>query len=497
MTMKSHAMKLAVLAGGVVALLLLLVSGTALAHKNNTSSAIGFSANPATAGDNVTITGTVTFLGTAGPGSATGHGAIPGAGTAVVGDTLKIQELKLTGVGVPCGTVGAAFGDIASGATNGSGQFSTVFDTTSLGGSTICFRALHTDSGGPHGNDTSFSPGVDLVINAAAATSSINTTLHIIPGHTVLPLGTTVKGGAAVHDSATTTTTVNNIPSGSTVTFNLYSNSTCTAGVGTPTVVTTVGPEVAGVGALTSTDESGQVNTQALPLAPGNYAFQAVFTSGNTGAGGVPNATSPCEDFVVAAEARTKGFWQSPPGNADLDADTDGDIDTGPYDIGGVSRGAHVVNLDCSNAIEGPATDNFPALTGNGTPGPCEDGGDTVTTQDATLATGLSAGLVGNMAGQTLALTYNASATLRNLGGLTLLGAGCDLAGLEATLVLTTLQRIALESAPIGLTSLSTLSVVLAAANPLLNNTTSTSVPLATLDQVEAITKLLGQCVNQ
>lgn len=160
---------------GAVALLLLLTSGPALAHKNNTSSAIGFSADPVTEGTPVTITATVTFLGTAGPGNATNHGVIPANGTAVVGDTVKIQELQVSGVGVACGTAGAAFVDIDSGATNGSGQFSTNFDTTGLGGSTICFRALHPDSGGSHGNDQSASPGVDLVINPLpACTPGVN-----------------------------------------------------------------------------------------------------------------------------------------------------------------------------------------------------------------------------------------------------------------------------------------------------------------------------------
>ncbi|HXG24092.1 MAG TPA: hypothetical protein VNJ09_06005 [Chthonomonadales bacterium] len=60
--MKNHAMKSAVLAGGVVALLLFLTSGPALAHKNNTSTAIVFSATPVTEGTLVTITATVTFL---------------------------------------------------------------------------------------------------------------------------------------------------------------------------------------------------------------------------------------------------------------------------------------------------------------------------------------------------------------------------------------------------------------------------------------------------
>jgi len=185
MTMKSQAMKCAVLAGGVVALSLLLTSGPALAHKNNTSSAISLSANPVTAGTQVTITATVTFLGTAGPGSSSGHGTIPANGTPVVGDTVKIQELMLNGVGVPCGTPGAAFTDIDSGPTDAHGQFSTNFDTTGLvGGSTICFRAHHPDSGDAHGNDQSASVGVDLVIiNAAPSCSGVNVGATLAAGN--------------------------------------------------------------------------------------------------------------------------------------------------------------------------------------------------------------------------------------------------------------------------------------------------------------------------
>lgn len=155
--------------------MLLLTSGPALAHKNNTSTAIGLSANPVTAGTPVTITATVTYTGTAGSGSPTGHGTIPSAGTPVVGDTVQIQELQLFGVGVACGTAGASYVSIDSDPTDGSGQLSTTFDTTGLGGSTICFRAHHPDSGGAHGNDQSTSLGVDLVINPLpACTPGVN-----------------------------------------------------------------------------------------------------------------------------------------------------------------------------------------------------------------------------------------------------------------------------------------------------------------------------------
>jgi hypothetical protein len=162
--MKSRTMKCALLVGSV-ALLLSLGSGTVLAHKNKTSTAISFSENPVSAGMPVTITATVTYTGTTGPGSSQGHDSVPPSGTPVVGDTVQIQQLQLNGVGVQCGTLGATFVNIAMGSTNSSGQFSTTFDTTGLGGKKICFRAHHPDSGGAHGNDESMSPAVDLQID--------------------------------------------------------------------------------------------------------------------------------------------------------------------------------------------------------------------------------------------------------------------------------------------------------------------------------------------
>ena len=160
-----HALRL----GWGFVFLFFLASGPVLAHKNETKSAISYSANPVTEGTDVTITATVLYTGTFGSGPT--HSPLPALNDPVVGDTVQIQQLQVeieenVFVGVACGTPDSDFNDIDSGPTNGSGQFSTVFDTTDLGGKTICFRALHPDSGGQHGNDTSSSPGVDLVINA-------------------------------------------------------------------------------------------------------------------------------------------------------------------------------------------------------------------------------------------------------------------------------------------------------------------------------------------
>ena len=182
--MEKHGLKRAVLAGGVVALLLVLASGSALAHKNNTSSAIGFSANPATDGDIVTITATVTYTGTQASGSDTGHGLSPSNGNPVVGDNVQIQRLELAGFPVACGTAGASFVAFANAATDGSGQFSAPFDTAGFGGSTICFRAHHPDGGGAHGNGVSASLGVDLVIAIPpACTQGVNVGATLASGN--------------------------------------------------------------------------------------------------------------------------------------------------------------------------------------------------------------------------------------------------------------------------------------------------------------------------
>jgi hypothetical protein len=110
--------------------------------------------NPVTDPNPVTITGTILKK-------------VPPASSAdpVSGANLVIQELKLAGVGVACGTATAGWVAIANGNTNGSGQFSTSFDTTGLGlpspGRSICFRAKPDAPSVVSGNP---SPATDLVI---------------------------------------------------------------------------------------------------------------------------------------------------------------------------------------------------------------------------------------------------------------------------------------------------------------------------------------------
>lgn len=167
----------------VVLMTILLIATVVLAHKNLTDTAISISPNPVVAGSAVTITGTVTFTGGTGSGSAAGHGTVPTNGTPVVGDALHIQELMLSGSGVPCGTVGAGWVGIASGTTDADGKFAySGFDTTGLGGQSICFRAQHPDSGGAHGNAESASDGLDMIISAAEVCTGFNIAADLADG---------------------------------------------------------------------------------------------------------------------------------------------------------------------------------------------------------------------------------------------------------------------------------------------------------------------------
>jgi hypothetical protein len=161
---------------GLVVCALVVLGMPASAHKNLTNLSVGFDNNPVTAGTSVNITGTLTYTGMQGSGSSSGHTLFPSNGDPVVGEGVQIQELQdIGGNGVPCGTAGASFVTIDSGNTNGSGQFSTLFDTTGLGGSTIGFRAHHPAEGGAHGTDQAQSPCLDLVISSACPVAGVVT----------------------------------------------------------------------------------------------------------------------------------------------------------------------------------------------------------------------------------------------------------------------------------------------------------------------------------
>ena len=150
----------------VVLALAVLGAGNALAHQANTQSAIAFSpSSPVNAGTMVTITGTVTYTGTFGGGPSNGHTVVTGG--PVVGENLQIQRaLDADGNHVACADADS-FATMAQGSTDSSGQFSTTFDTTGLGGQTLGFRSHHpagTGAGPGHSSGQSASDCADLVI---------------------------------------------------------------------------------------------------------------------------------------------------------------------------------------------------------------------------------------------------------------------------------------------------------------------------------------------
>jgi len=102
--------------------------------------------------------------------------------------------------------------------------------------------------------------------------------------------------GAFVLDEAMVATTVNPIPPGSSVTFNLFPNAACS---GLPSSSETVAVPAGGM--AQSAESSGITGVTANgPLAVGAMAYNAVFNSGDTGQ--VPNsAPSACEPLRVGS----------------------------------------------------------------------------------------------------------------------------------------------------------------------------------------------------
>ncbi len=143
-------------------LIVLAVPATVWSNPDSTEASIGFSANPATEGSMVTITGTVLFTDDTHPGNA---------GNPVLCGKIEIQQLQddITDEGVPCGSADAAYEPIDSGdPPDAFGEFSTDFDTTDLAGSIIGFRTHYVSAGcgGGHQPGQSSSECADLEIIA-------------------------------------------------------------------------------------------------------------------------------------------------------------------------------------------------------------------------------------------------------------------------------------------------------------------------------------------
>lgn len=335
-------------------------------------------------------------------------------------------------------------------------------------------------------------PGSCEKVHVNKAQLGITTDIHNA-SHLVV---TAVSVGQKVHDTAAVTGQVGLfVPSGA-VTFTFDSTTTSTCGT---TAIATAGAADAGNGNPRSID------TPALVL--DSYGFKGAVAGDDDYLG----ATSDCEPLAVY-DAGTRGYWGNRNGNAKLDPDANGSINTaaafpGLYNIGNMGlgglRGAHVQNIDCSNAILGSDSTGFIAMTGAGTAAvdnACENGGDIVKSVVTTLAAGITTtNIVANLGAQNLALTYNI-ALKAGFSGNTLTAIGCDPAlfgGFTATTSSVPALRAAL--AGLGVTGPTTTTAgagqLLAISNTLLDGTTGAGP--ATMVQVEAMTQLLGRCVNQ
>jgi hypothetical protein len=125
-------------------------------------------------------------------------------------------------------------------------------------------------------------------------TSAISTTIHRVNGLSEINVTNGfVYVGSTVHDHATVTTTVNNIPAGSTVTFSRYAGLGCS---GTPVATQSVMVPSGSNSATVQTSPNLVITASMVP----GISFGAVFNSGNTGSTGVPNAgPAECENLTV------------------------------------------------------------------------------------------------------------------------------------------------------------------------------------------------------
>lgn len=165
--MKSYAMKPAIRAGGVIALLMLLAGGPAFAAQSlNGSTTISFSSNPAVlsgdAATDVTITSTTISTESASvisAGKVTFQLATDGSGNPVpAGSVISWVDLNPPGQN-----------------PNGLGQTSLAVDLDGLGfvpGTVGGFRAHYVTGGGSTKVDTHFSPAVDLAAAGASCSTS-------------------------------------------------------------------------------------------------------------------------------------------------------------------------------------------------------------------------------------------------------------------------------------------------------------------------------------
>src|SRR5262249_40399629 len=156
--------------------------------------------------------------------------------------------------------------------------------TAGLGAGNYSYFAIY--SGNALYNPTSSTPTPStcepFVINKG--TPATATTLHNASGGGVIANGTALDNGAGVSDTAQITTS-DSFPLTGTVTFQFFTNGTCS---GTP-ASTQTGAAITG-GTATSSPH--------LSLAPGSYSFNAQYVAGSD-PNHLSSAVSGCEPFSV------------------------------------------------------------------------------------------------------------------------------------------------------------------------------------------------------
>jgi hypothetical protein len=279
---------------------------------------------------------------------------------------------------------------------------------------------------------------------------------------------TETVGTGHLNDSATLAGGFN--PTG-TITFSLYAPGQACSGTASYTDVVTV----TGNGTF-STATQGNNPGGFVPNVFGTWQWQAVYASGNgnnnsvsSGCGSEPvNVTPP------PSVGFTMGFWHNQNGHAILDPKNDGFIYfqgvKHTWTIGlasGSDRYANVSTLAQSDKIL-PSTNAC-----GGTP-------NSFNLSCNKLPHGLQVGTLNNLAGQTLALTYNQN-YVKGFSAQTLGSLGCTVPA-------------SLKVAPYSLGPSSTMAQVLAAANLLIGQAIQGG---STSQQTASdMTGLLGDCVN-
>lgn len=134
-------------------------------------------------------------------------------------------------------------------------------------------------------------------LQTSTVTSGISTQIDygLLTDASDTPTGGSVPMGSFIHDRATVTTTNASIPSGSSVTFNVFPVDSCG---GSPSSSDTVSLHSTSPLSSESVESSGTSGVSAAgPLAVGSVAYEAVFNSGDPNS--VPSATASCEKLAV------------------------------------------------------------------------------------------------------------------------------------------------------------------------------------------------------